>query len=87
MRQLWSLTYREAQVLTYSDSSLLIAICFVIATLMVPLMRKTAPPKAAASALRSLMSHASTLGPTPLRLLQPVRRLRERKLPELLRHR
>jgi DHA2 family multidrug resistance protein len=50
LRQLWSLTYREAQVLTYSDAFLMIAICFVVATLMVPLMRKTAPPKAAASA-------------------------------------
>jgi DHA2 family multidrug resistance protein len=50
LRQLWSLTYREAQVLTYSDAFLLIAICFVVATAMVPLMRKTAPPKAAVPA-------------------------------------
>jgi MFS transporter, DHA2 family, multidrug resistance protein len=50
LRQLWSLTYREAQVLTYSDAFLLIALCFVVATLMVPLMRKTALPGAAAPA-------------------------------------
>ncbi len=41
LRQLWSVTYREAQVLTYSDAFLLIAICFVVATALVPLMRKT----------------------------------------------
>jgi DHA2 family multidrug resistance protein len=47
LRQLWSVTYREAQVLTYSDAFLLITLCFVVATLMVPLMRKTGVPKAA----------------------------------------
>jgi DHA2 family multidrug resistance protein len=48
LQRLWSLTYREAQVQTYSDAFLLIAICFVVATLLVPLMRKTAAPRAAA---------------------------------------
>jgi DHA2 family multidrug resistance protein len=46
LKQLWSLTWREAQVQTYADAFLVITVCFVIATLMVPLMRKVAPPKA-----------------------------------------
>jgi DHA2 family multidrug resistance protein len=33
-------------VQTFSDAFFLIAICFVVATLMVPLMRKAAAPKA-----------------------------------------
>jgi DHA2 family multidrug resistance protein len=48
LQRLWSLTYREAQVLTYSDAFALIALCFVVATLLVPLMRKTVAPRAAA---------------------------------------
>jgi MFS transporter, DHA2 family, multidrug resistance protein len=49
LQRLWSLTYREAQVQTFSDAFFLIAICFVVATLLVPLMRKTAPLRAAPS--------------------------------------
>jgi DHA2 family multidrug resistance protein len=49
LKQLWSLTWREAQVQTYADAFLVIAVCFVIATAMVPLMRKVAPPKAPSS--------------------------------------
>jgi DHA2 family multidrug resistance protein len=48
LQRLWSLTYREAQVQTFADAFLLIAICFVVATLLVPLMRKTVAPRAAA---------------------------------------
>jgi len=44
-----SLTWREAQTQTYADAFLAIGACFVIATLMVPLMRKVAPPKAPSS--------------------------------------
>ena len=47
LQRLWSLTYREALVQTFSDAFLLIAICFVVAALMVPLMRKTAGRQAA----------------------------------------
>jgi MFS transporter, DHA2 family, multidrug resistance protein len=47
LRQLWSLTWREAQTQTYADAFLLITLCFVIATAMVPLMRKVAPRPAA----------------------------------------
>jgi len=49
LKQLWSLTWREAQTQTNADAFLVIAVCFVIATLMVPLMRKIVPPRSAAS--------------------------------------
>jgi MFS transporter, DHA2 family, multidrug resistance protein len=45
LKQLWALTYREAQTMTYADAFLVIALCFAVATAMVPLMRKVAPPK------------------------------------------
>ena len=43
---LWSLTLREAQTLTFADIFLAILVAFVIATVMVPLMRKAAAPAA-----------------------------------------
>jgi DHA2 family multidrug resistance protein len=46
LRQLWLLTYREAQTQTYGDTFLMIMVCFIIATAMVPLMRKVQPPAA-----------------------------------------
>jgi len=46
LRQLWNLTYREALTLTFADTFLAIMVCFIIATAMVPLMRKAGPPKA-----------------------------------------
>ena len=45
LKQLWSLTWREAQTQTYADAFLAMAACFVVATAMVPLMRKVVPPK------------------------------------------
>ncbi|MNT48106.1 Multidrug export protein EmrB [compost metagenome] len=45
LRQLWGLAWREAQTQTFGDIFLLILVCFAIATAMVPLMRKVAPPK------------------------------------------
>jgi DHA2 family multidrug resistance protein len=45
MKELWSLTWREAQTQTYADAFLALAACFVLATVMVPLMRKVVPPK------------------------------------------
>jgi MFS transporter, DHA2 family, multidrug resistance protein len=44
LKKLWSLTWREAQVQTYSDAFLIITVCFLIATMMVPLMRKVVAP-------------------------------------------
>jgi DHA2 family multidrug resistance protein len=43
---LWNLTWREAQTLTFSDAFLAVMISLLIATAMVPLMRKVAPPAA-----------------------------------------
>ncbi len=44
LKTLWNLTMREAQTLTYADAFMAIGCCFVVATLMVPLMRKVEPP-------------------------------------------
>jgi DHA2 family multidrug resistance protein len=44
IKKLWSLTWREAQVQTYSDAFAVIAGCLLIATIAVPLMRKVAAP-------------------------------------------
>jgi DHA2 family multidrug resistance protein len=48
LNQLWSVMMREAQTLTFSDAFFAIMICFAVATVMVPLMRKVvqgaAPP-------------------------------------------
>lgn len=44
LRQLWSLTYREAQTLTFADSFLIIGACFAVAVVLVPLLHKIAPP-------------------------------------------
>jgi MFS transporter, DHA2 family, multidrug resistance protein len=41
-----SLTLREAQTETFADAFLAILVCFVLATALVPLMRKVAPPAA-----------------------------------------
>ena len=46
LQQLWLLTYREAQTQTYADAFLAIMVCFIVATAMVPLMRKVVPPAA-----------------------------------------
>jgi DHA2 family multidrug resistance protein len=43
LQRLLSLTWREAQVETYADAFFVIMLCFLVATVMVPLMRKVAP--------------------------------------------
>ncbi len=45
LKQLSVLALREAQTQTFSDTFLCVGVCFAIATAMVPLMRKVAPPK------------------------------------------
>jgi DHA2 family multidrug resistance protein len=45
LARLWALTFREAETLTVADIFTLLAVCFVTATLMVPLMRKVGPAK------------------------------------------
>ena len=46
LREVWNLTYREAQTMTYSDAFLMIMVCFFAAVFLVPLMRKITPPAA-----------------------------------------
>lgn len=46
LKQLWSLTWREAQTLTFADAFLAVMVSLLIATALVPLMRKVAPPAA-----------------------------------------
>jgi DHA2 family multidrug resistance protein len=48
VRQLWSVTWREAQVQTYADAFLVLAIGLGVAAAMVPLLRKVAAPAGAA---------------------------------------
>jgi DHA2 family multidrug resistance protein len=44
LRQLWDLAYREASTLAYADAFRAIMLAFVVATLLVPLLRKVATP-------------------------------------------
>ena len=49
LKQLWHLVYREASTMAYADAFRVIMIAFVVATLLVPLMRNIAAPKAPAT--------------------------------------
>ena len=44
LKLLWSLAMRETQTQIFADAFLAIMLCFAIATVMVPLMRKVAAP-------------------------------------------
>ena len=46
LKKLWSLTWREAQVQTYSDSFLAVTLCLFVAMISVPLMKKVVAPVA-----------------------------------------
>ena len=46
LSQLWHLAYREAETLAFADAFRTIMVAFAIATVVVPLMRKVAAPKA-----------------------------------------
>jgi DHA2 family multidrug resistance protein len=46
LKKLWLLTWREAQVQTYADAFLAVAVCLAIATVMVPFLRKVVAPAA-----------------------------------------
>ena len=50
IRQLWRLAYREASTLAYADAFRAIMVAFVLATLLVPLMRSVAPKPASVDA-------------------------------------
>ncbi|HUC60367.1 MAG TPA: DHA2 family efflux MFS transporter permease subunit [Alphaproteobacteria bacterium] len=49
LAQLWQITWREAQTQTYADAFFALALCFALATALVPLLRKVAstagPPR------------------------------------------
>ncbi|HEU6449560.1 MAG TPA: DHA2 family efflux MFS transporter permease subunit [Verrucomicrobiae bacterium] len=49
LKELWRLTYREAQVQTFADAFLVIGVCLAIATLLTPLLKKVAPSPAVAA--------------------------------------
>jgi MFS transporter, DHA2 family, multidrug resistance protein len=53
LKQLWRLAYREASTLAFADAFRAIMLAFVIATALVPLLRKVVPPKAPAAASAS----------------------------------
>jgi MFS transporter, DHA2 family, multidrug resistance protein len=46
LKQLWLLAYREASTLAFADAFRAIMVVFILATLLVPLLRNVAPPKA-----------------------------------------
>jgi DHA2 family multidrug resistance protein len=48
LRQLWELAYREASTMAYADAFRAIMFAFVVATLLVPLLRNVAPAPAGA---------------------------------------
>jgi DHA2 family multidrug resistance protein len=49
LKQLWQLAYREASTLAYADAFRAIMIAFVVATLLVPLLRNVVPTAPASS--------------------------------------
>jgi MFS transporter, DHA2 family, multidrug resistance protein len=46
LKQLWALTYLEAQVQTFEDAFLVVGVCLAIAAMLVPLLRKVTTPTA-----------------------------------------
>ena len=50
LKQLWHLAYREASTLAFADAFRAIMVAFIVATLLVPLLRKVVPAKAPAPA-------------------------------------
>ena len=46
LKELWKLAYREASTLAYADAFRAIMLAFVVATLLVPLLRNVTPRRA-----------------------------------------
>jgi MFS transporter, DHA2 family, multidrug resistance protein len=44
LRQLWSLTFKEAQTLAFADTFLAIMVCLIAAMVLIPFMHKVVPP-------------------------------------------
>jgi DHA2 family multidrug resistance protein len=53
LKQLWRLAYREAATLAYADAFRAIMLAFIVATLLVPLLRQVAPPRPPAASSAS----------------------------------
>jgi DHA2 family multidrug resistance protein len=51
LKQLWNLAYREASTMAYADAFRVIMVAFMVATVLVPLMRNAAAPKALAASV------------------------------------
>jgi DHA2 family multidrug resistance protein len=49
LKTLWQLAYREASTLAYADAFRAIMLAFIVATLLVPLLRQVVPTKAPAA--------------------------------------
>jgi MFS transporter, DHA2 family, multidrug resistance protein len=49
LQQLWHLAYREASTLAFADAFRAIMLAFIVATLLVPLLRNIAAPSAPSS--------------------------------------
>ncbi len=62
LKQVWLLAYREAQVQAFADAYFAIAMCFAVSVLLVPLMRKVAPPKAPGQQREPARTTASSAG-------------------------
>jgi DHA2 family multidrug resistance protein len=45
LRELWKITYAQAETLSYADTFRTIMLAFILATCLVPLMKKVVPPK------------------------------------------
>ena len=50
LKQLWHLAYREAATLAFADAFRAIMLAFIVATALVPLLRKVVPPKTPSTA-------------------------------------
>jgi DHA2 family multidrug resistance protein len=50
LREIWVLAYGQAETLSYADAFRAVMVAFVVATCLVPLMRKVVPPKGPAAA-------------------------------------
>jgi DHA2 family multidrug resistance protein len=46
LRELWQMAYLQAETLSYADAFRAIMLAFILATCLVPLMKKVTPPKA-----------------------------------------
>jgi DHA2 family multidrug resistance protein len=49
LRQLWALTFREAQTQAFGDTFLVIMVCLIAAMVLIPIMSKVLPPSAPSS--------------------------------------